>query len=200
MDANLAALADNLCLSGGAKGADLQFGMCAGMIGHGVIHWSFDGHRSDAPEQEIVRLTKAQLEEADIALAKAALRTRRNSTPRSMFVRNLLRRNWYQVRDAERVYAVATIDNNGHVSGGTAWAVAMFMDRFEGEPCEIYVYDMSVSQWVTWDGHFWIVIQPPKPHGVYAGVGSRDLMDNGKEAIRALYDYKKGDHEKVLSV
>lgn len=189
----MAALSDDLCLSGGAKGADLQFGMCAGTIGHGVIHWSFDGHRTEAPAEEVVRLTAAQLEEADVALAKVAKRVGRNSTPRSLFVRNLLRRNWYQVKDAERVYAVATIDDNGYVSGGTAWAVGMFIDRFDGAACEVYVYDMKISQWVTWDGFHWIVIDPPKPHGVYAGVGSRELQDNGKGAIRDLFGYQKSE-------
>ncbi len=192
MEANLAALSENLCLSGGAEGADLQFGMCAGMAGHGVIHWSFDPHaaRSNAPKQEIVILTTAQLEEADAALAVAAKRIKRNPYPKNIFVRNLLRRNWYQVRDAERVYAVSSIDEKGMVAGGTAWATAMFMDRFQGA-CEVYVYDQLISAWLTWDGFHWMVVDPPKPHGVYAGIGSRKLETNGKEAVRTLLDYRK---------
>lgn len=198
MDANLAVLSDNLCLSGGAEGADLQFGMCAGMAGHGVIHWSFDPHaaKCNAPKQEVVILTPAQLEQADAALAVAAKRIKRNPYPNNLFVRNLLRRNWYQVRDAERVYAVASIDDKGRVSGGTAWATAMFMDRFQGA-CEVYVYDMAISAWLTWDGFHWMVVDPPKPHGVYAGVGSRKLETNGKDAIRTLLDYRKPEPSDV---
>jgi hypothetical protein len=51
-------------MSGGADGADLQWGMCAGKAGHQVIHWSFDGHRSQAPYQEIVRIPPDLLKEA----------------------------------------------------------------------------------------------------------------------------------------
>ena len=40
---------DNICLSGGADGSDLQWAMMAGSLGHKVVHWSFQGHRSEAP-------------------------------------------------------------------------------------------------------------------------------------------------------
>jgi hypothetical protein len=181
---------DDICLSGGAEGADLQWGMCAGMIGHMVVHFSFSGHRSAAPEAELVVLTPEQLEAADGPCKAASKGIKRWFPPKSLFVKNLLRRNWYQVKDAERVYAVASFED-GIVTGGTSWAVQMFIDRFDGEACEAYVFDQITGAWFMWAGEDgWLAVTDvPKPHGVWAGIGSRKLLPNGKQAIRTLLGY-----------
>lgn len=184
----------DVCLSGGADGADLQWGMTAGYAGHMVVHWSFAGHRSKAPSTEVVELSPEQLEAADEPCKAASAGIKRWFPPKSMFVRNLLRRNWYQVRDAERVYAVATL-TDGFVSGGTAWATQMFIDRFGGAECECYVFDQATEAWYVWGGDEmkWVRLPdgPPTPHGVWAGIGSRDLTLAGKNAIRTLMGYQK---------
>lgn len=179
----------NICLSGGAEGADLQWGMTAGMAGHQVIHWSFTGHRTTAPKVEVVTLTAEQLQAADGPCKRASAGVKRWFPPKSLYVQNLLRRNWYQVGDAERVYAVAGIVD-GIVTGGTAWATQMFIDRFNGGECECYVFDMLSDGWYQWTGEAWTPIDtPPEPHGVWAGIGSRELQPNGKNAIRTLLNY-----------
>lgn len=179
-----------ICLSGGADGADLQFGMCAGMAGHRVIHWTFEGHRSQAPRAEIFELTPQQLWVADPFLEKANRTLGRRFPTRSPFANNLLRRNYYQVAWSDSVYAVAQIEK-GLVSGGTSWAVQMFLDRFEDQPARAFVFCQDAGRWFTWDGYGWMKIdQPPTPDGVYAGIGSRKLRQNGKEAIRSLLGYQ----------
>lgn len=180
----------NLCLSGGAEGADLQFGMTAGHAGHSVIHWSFKDHKTYAPEQEVVILTPDQLDAADEHCKQASLTLKKYYPPKSVYVKNLLRRNWYQVAAAERVYAVSTIVN-GIVEGGTSWATQMFIDRFNGESCECYVYDQLEEKWFKWNGVWEAVESPPAPFGVYAGIGTRNLNTAGKQAIRSLMGYKK---------
>jgi hypothetical protein len=187
---------DNVCLSGGAKGADQQWGMTAGMAGHSVVHWSFPDHRTDAPSQEVVVLTPEQLMAADEPLKAAApkinknYRVGRSTTGKDSFVPNLLRRNWYQVAAAERVYAVTTIID-GIVQGGTAWAIQMFIDRFPQEhTLECYVFDQEADSWFQWiEGSWTAIASPPRPTGIWAGIGSRDLKSNGKAAIRKLMEY-----------
>jgi hypothetical protein len=179
---------DNVLLSGGASGADLQWGMTAGMAGHSVVHFSFAGHRTQAPDVEVIILSKDQLEAADEACMAASKRIKRWFPPKSLFVRNLLRRNWYQVKDAERVYAVATI-KDGLVQGGTGWAISMWLDRHNDEPSECYVFDQVEDAWFMWDNQWVKIDQPPMPHGIWAGIGSRDLSNNGKLAIRKLMKY-----------
>lgn len=180
-------IGENVCLSGGADGADLQFGMTAGMLGQSVIHWSFARHKSQAPAQEIVILTPEQLVQADPYLVRAN-KTLKRRIPRNQHVKNLLSRNWYQVQHAERVYAVAPIED-GMVQGGTAWATQMFIDRYNGAPCECYVFDQITEKWFVWKGD-WVEIEtPPQPFGIWAGIGSRKLTTAGKNAIRKLMDY-----------
>ncbi len=180
---------ENLCLSGGAEGADLMWGMTAGEAGHTVIHFTFEGHRTRAPQSEIAVLTDKQLDVADEHCKRASETLNRYFPPRNKFVKNLLRRNYYQIFESERVYAVTTFDR-GIVQGGTAWAVQMFLDRFDSEPCECYIFDQVAEQWFVWEGYWKAIEAPPKPHGIWAGVGSRNLLEAGKKAIRGLMEWK----------
>lgn len=195
----LVAFDNDLCLSGGAKGADSQWGMTAGSAGHSVIHWSYGGHRAPVPEVELVRLTNEQLLVADPYLHTANKTLKRVVPTWKPWLCNLLRRNFYQVKWTQRVYAVGKFGRDGLVDGGTAWAVQMYLDRFyeNDEPyekCELYFYDQDSDNWLKWQvaERTWAVIDtPPKPHGVWTGIGTRELTDAGKSAIRALMEWKK---------
>lgn len=183
-----------LCLSGGADGSDLQWGMCAGMAGHQVIHFGFPGHGSKAPKAEQVRLTHEQLAEADPFLIRANRTLGRSFPGSSEYSNNLLRRNYYQQRDSQAVYAVIVgFDDRGRVLGGTAWAIQMFIDRHNDGPCAVYVFDQSRDIWLTYVGaeEWEYIAQPPKPTGVWTGIGcrQRNLQSNGKAAIRDLLGY-----------
>ena len=184
-------LGNDICLSGGAEGADLQWGMMAGKCGHRVIHWSFVGHRTDAPDSELVRLAPASLEEADPYLFRASKRLKRRYSRSKQTTMNLLRRNYYQSRWTNSLYAVGNIEK-GKIEGGTAWAVQIYMDRFkiDGEPmedCRLYFYDQKLDQWMTWKGEWSIMTSPPpRPSGIWTGIGTRELSDKGKWAIRNL--------------
>lgn len=182
----------NLCMSGGADGADLLWGFQAGKIGHGVIHWSFAEHRSQAPEQEIVRLTREQLERADEALIRANASVKRRFPTKTDVTNSLLRRNWYQVKDTNAVYAVSELEG-GQIAGGTAWAVQMYLDRFihDLEPmenCHAYVLDKKTLKWFEWNGTRWInmISRPPTPSGIWTGIGSREMSAAARIEIRKL--------------
>ena len=189
-------LKGDICLSGGAKGSDAQWGMMAGRYGHSVIHWSFGNHKVFAPEQEMVRLSDEQLLIADPFLEKAA-KTIKRPYPgnRSEFVKNLLRRNYYQVAWSNALYGVGSI-KNGLVQGGTGWAVQMFLDinaaKAQFEPLDLYFYEQNQEVWYRWAGG-WKALegQPPPPSGIWAGIGTRELNDSGKWAIRQLLGWPK---------
>jgi hypothetical protein len=179
---------ENLCLSGGAEGADLQWGMCAGSLGHNVIHWSFQGHTTYAPDCEVVRLDDEQLKAADPFLQIAKVDLQRN-LPKNSYILNLLRRNHYQVAWSDSLYAVGQLMDTGKPSGGTAWAVQMFLNRATVLPC--YFYDQPTENWFQWDYQEkqWDFADPVQPKGLWAGVGTRDLLPCGKNAIRKLMGY-----------
>ncbi len=143
----------NLCLSGGASGADALWGEEAAKLGHQVIHWSFEGHKSYGTPEQTVCLDVAVLKEAEIRLEEANLTLKRTVPYRKLWNLNLLRRNWFQVKDVFRVYAVGSLNEKAVISkddestpsfnligrsrvdrmginGGTAWACQMFLDYY----------------------------------------------------------------------
>jgi hypothetical protein len=177
------------CLSGGADGADLMWGKTAKARGHGVIHFSFARHRVDAPAEEVVRLNPELLTAADAYCLQANKFLNRKYPPKSTFVQNLLRRDYYQIESAQRVYAVSTF-KDGQVDGGTAWAVTMFLMKHNFAPCDAFVFDQDASFWSRWNGDGWSrIYEPPKPFGIYAGIGKRKINPVGKLAIAVLMDY-----------
>jgi hypothetical protein len=176
----------NVCQSGGARGADLAWGDHAARLGHKVVHFSFDGHRTRAPAEQLVVLWDDELRRADAHLAIANRTLRRTWPPATDYSASLLRRDWHQVRNAERVYAVARFGSDGQIEGGTAWGVTMFIDRHAGKPCGAYLYEPSLQRWLSWNAEWQPIGTTPAPHGIWAGIGTRDLDAAGEKAIAAL--------------
>jgi len=184
----------NICYSGAAVGADTVFGEFALRADHQVVHFV---HEKDPRRIHWSGYTKilspAELYQADEPLVQASKILNRKFPTGKSYVDNLLRRNFYQIKDTERVYAIAPIDEDQkRVKGGTGWAVQMAIDR--GVP-EIYLFDLSSNKWYTrivrseWAyAYFAEIFSPPKPHGRYTGIGSRELTPEGVEAIRKLYE------------
>lgn len=197
----------NWCLSGGASGADLEWGMCAAKRGHGVTHFSFEGAKTSANRAHLYVLSEEQLAAADVHCHRANLSLRRKFPAKSLHTTNLLRRDWYQVYPAQSFYGVSTLQLKhneritageivqGEVKGGTAWATQMFIDKHDGVACPCYLFDQFAGYWFKWEGVGWLRInEPPRPEGAWTGVGSRDLLPLGTLAIRVLMDYRQNYH------
>lgn len=184
-------LGQNVCLSGGAEGADTAWGEAAQAAGHHVIHWSFDRHRTKVPADQVVRLTPEHLAEADHALALANKSLKRRWPVRDPYTANLLRRNFFQVRWSEAVYGVAGFEDR-QVTGGTAWAIQMYLDRWihrraDLDLCRAFVFDQKAGRWYRWYTGWEEIDAPPRPSGIYGAVGSSDLLPLGSETIVKLY-------------
>lgn len=191
---------EDICFSGGAIGADTLFGKCAKEHHHKVVHYSFEGHKIKWPyKEDIVTLTKEQLLEADEHVLEADSWLKRGFPyPRaSEYVNNLLRRNYWQIKETERIYAISEIGERHTVKGGTGWAVMMGMlrDQIRSPPI-IYVFDQKINEWLMWlnpNKYFpygrWEPYGtiPPFPYGKYTGIGTRYLTKNGERAIKELY-------------
>lgn len=164
----------NILLSGGAKGADTVFGNIAEAIGDEVIHFGFKDHNRG------VVLSQEDLDLADSFLHRANKTLKRQYPTKNPFVDNLLKRNYYQIAETERVYAVAEM-KNGKVQGGTAWAVQMFHD-LGGK--EIYILNIIDNNWYDYHGSS---VNPPMPHGVYTGIGTRKMPENSELKLYEIY-------------
>lgn len=178
--------------SGGAEGADVLFGELAEKAGHEVKHYSFAGHyAAEKGRSHCIMLTLFELKEADPHLLKANETLKRKFPTSHFYMDNLLRRNYYQVKSTNRVYAISTLEKDEkRVKGGTGWAVQMAVDL---KVPEIYVYDQEADGWFKYSyeekkfvPHFRMDV--PKPDGDYTGIGSRELNKLGAEAIRRLYE------------
>lgn len=185
----------NTCLSGGAPGSDTEFGDHAILAGHGVVHFSFEGHKTIC--DNLVVLSEQELHVADPFLKEANKVIKRRFPMRWTEGNNLLRRNYYQINKTDSVYAISSFDEKGIVRGGTAWAVYMFINRFpKGEPVPAYVFDQERDFWLTWDGGLWRPCKSPAtPTGLYTGIGSREINVKGKEAIKHLYNSNRESYK-----
>lgn len=184
------------CFSGGCEGADLAFGDAAKRVGHKVMHFSFQSHTAQTHPDAVVLNLQALLV-SDPFLRDANKHLKRKYPTISMYVNNLLRRNYYQIKDTDRVYAVSHIDEKDNlVSGGTGWAVMMAMLRDNRPP--IYVFDEKKLRWFSLRSFDkrdttsadWGALefsQVPRPSGKYTGIGSHDLTSAGSEEIRKLF-------------
>ena len=181
-----------LLLSGGAKGADHEWTKYAINHNHDIVNWSFSGHSAAT---ESTKLSNDHLSNANKFVERANKHILRRFPSNNEHVNNLLRRNYYQICDTERVYAISTfIDDKSllKVGGGTAWALQMYLDRFlfDNEDinlCELYLFEQSKELWFSWKIDQWIQIdQPPNPYGVYTGIGTRDINQAGINAIQKL--------------
>lgn len=194
MFGNISLTSTNILLTGGAAGADTMFAKCAAQAKHQVVHWVFSGFKTKL-RSNLYELTDELLTEADSFVLRANKGLNRTFPTKNSYTNNLIRRNYYQVKWCSSVYAVSKFDSGGsmlNVDGGTAWAMQMYADRFmyDQEPfelCNLYLYDQNYKCWYHWNKVWTSIDSPPTPQGVYAGIGSREINNDGIAAIQALY-------------
>lgn len=180
----------SVCFSGGAIGADTCWHNAAAKAGHSPVHYSFDGHKINVKSEGTIILSADELKKADPAL-KTANKTLGRKIPFRTYVRNLLRRNFYQIEMSSAVYVIDKI-KDGKISGGAAWASQMFVDRnFSfSDDVPLYVFDQDKNQWFQYNkfAGFNPIVSPPVPSGMYTGIGTRDINANGEQAISKLFE------------
>jgi len=188
--------------SGGAKGADTQWARIADAKGIKTTAHSFKDHESlggfmgNRPALETRNvLSREQLLEADQFLERAGIRMDRNFNPDSDYV-DLLRRNYYQVKDSKAVIAIGDKFVGGQkvVDGGTGWAVQMGIDMGKS----VYVFDQATSSWYRWGGKKFVKIDGlPPAFNSFAGIGTRQLKGNGNRAITEYVEKISGKLSKT---
>lgn len=179
--------------SGMAEGADTAWAEAADRVGIKTIGHSFEKHsvKGTRPKLETRNiLTTEQLKEADAQLKIANETLKRPTGNISEYVRNLFRRNYYQVKDSEAVIAVSKLNSKTIVDGGTGWATQMGIDM--GKP--VYVFDQIKKSWFKWDGKQFVDSDLPPKFKSFAGIGSRKLTADGKNAIEEyMQQFTKGN-------
>ena len=170
--------------TGGAKGADLVFEAAALKAGYEVHAFSFSGHKSHS--KCLLKLGDSELNLAIPFVTNAAKRLGKN-IPAPGHIRNLLLRNYYQVKDTEAVFAVSTFNvATNTIAGGTGWAVEMAIELKK----PVFVYDQLRKLWIQFIDHKWqrsLWVPSIQAYDKITGIGSREINEFGINAINELF-------------
>ena len=169
--------------SGGAVGSDSYWGTIGEKYGVVSEHYYYGNKTPNGNHQ----ITQEQFEEGKEHVLKANETLHR----RPDAYMNLLSRNYAQVKNADAIFAVGHL-KNGIVDGGTGWAVQMAID--DNKP--VYVYDQTRKQWFSNINGQWQVFSGiPKLTKNFAGIGTRELNQDGKDAIKQVYENTFNDEQ-----
>ena len=161
--------------SGGAIGSDTMWGEIGEEYGVVSNHYY---HGAKTPNGNI-EITEEQFERGKQHVYKANETLHRRPDK----YMNLLARNWIQVENSDAVFAIGQLKNNV-VDGGTGWAVQMAIDV--NKP--VYVFDQERNKWYTNIDKNWVEIGTPTLTPNFAGIGTRNINQNGIKAIRDVYE------------
>ena len=188
-----------MLISGGARGADTaweQYARSKGLeVQHYVVSGSTTGTTGTTGATRYV-VPPHMLATADPILEVVAKQLQR---PYPCRYKEYLQRNVFIVAHVQAVYAIGkavvtarTLD----IEGGTAWPVEIFKLCYaerhirDTGSSHLYFYNQYDNKWYVYVGSTqWSCIdRPPAPtiYSIFAGVGSRDITNEGLAAIAAL--------------
>ncbi len=176
---------DSILFSGGAPGAEAEFGACAERHGIEEVNFTFEGHKI-ARHRGVRVLNHEELQNGDVSLEYVGklMRRRYSDAPT---IRKVLQTLWYQVNNGQEIYVVGTILDDNTVRGGTGWGAEF------GKLCNkpLLVYDQEKRGWFKWNGEGWDALTeesaPVITHPHFTGTGTRTLQEHSKRAIEDLF-------------
>ena len=176
-----------ILFSGGANGAEGEFGANAERLGVEEVNFTFEGHQI-VRHRGIRVLNHEELQRGDISLGYVSRLLRRTYTETPTF-RNILQSIWYQIISGQEIYVVGKIQEDSTVKGGTGWGAEFA--KLCNKP--LFVFDQGKEGWFTWQEERWAPIQAPViQHPHFTGTGTRLLEESGRRAIAALFDRSFG--------
>jgi hypothetical protein len=175
---------DFILFSGGAAGAEAEFGACAERHGIEEVNFTFAGHK-DVRTRGIRVLNHEELQAGDVSLEYVSRLMHRRYTD-SPTIRKVLQTLWYQVNSGQEIYVIGVILDDGTVRGGTGWGAEFA--KLCNKP--LFVFDQEKDGWFEWTGSDWKARGADSPtitHPHFTGTGTRKMQDNGRQAIEALF-------------
>lgn len=175
-------------LSGGANGAEAEFGACAERWGLGEVNYTFAGRGAGHRSRGMVELSEAELQLGDVSSAYLKAHMHR-TYPDTPTFKKVLQSIWHQVNTAGEVFHVGLAQEDGTARGGTGWAVELA--KHWGKP--VHVFDQEKNAWFSWKDGAWAPEESPViTRERFTGTGTRFLSDEGRAAIRALFERSFG--------
>ncbi|MCB9558301.1 MAG: hypothetical protein H6707_19445 [Deltaproteobacteria bacterium] len=169
-------------LSGGAEGAESEFGVCAEKWGAQEETYSFAG-RTTARTRGLIELNEQELARGAVSRTYLQAHMHRRYPDDPDFLK-VLQSIWHQVNTAGQVFIVGQVLPDGTIKGGTGWAAEL--GRHLHKP--VFVYDQEQGKWFQWRNEAWRPIEPPRIVARrFCGGGTRNLNETGKRAILNLF-------------
>lgn len=182
---------DCILFSGGAQGAEAEFGAQAEAFGIEEVNYTFTGHK-------IVRtrgqhsLHHEELLAGDVSLEYVSRLMNRRYTDSPTF-RKILQSIWYQINQGQEIYVIGEILDDRTVKGGTGWGAEFA--KLCNKP--LYVFDQKQGAWFQWNERDWVKLAgdtlPVIAHIHFTGTGTRQLEENGRQAIHELFARSFGE-------
>ena len=174
---------ESILFSGGAQGAEAEFGAAAERFGVEEVNFTFAEHKI-ARARGIRVLNHEELQQGDVSLTYVSRLMNRNY-PNAPLIRKVLQSIWYQVNSGQEIYVVGRIMEDGTVRGGTGWGAEFA--KLCNKP--LFVFDQERDRWFSWEGDQWKESEAPTiRHRHFTGTGTRMLEENGRKAIADLFE------------
>jgi hypothetical protein len=178
--------------SGGAEGSDMAWETVGLQYGVKTIAYSFHGHTQYGANPYIMNTDELNEGWEACLIANETL-NRSIERQRTAYVRKLICRNWFQVKYSEAIFAVGTLVKGSRkiVNGGTGWAVQMGIDNKKS----VYLFDQDERRWKCYSHSTdrFVNIFVPFLTDDFAGIGTRNITDDGLQAILDVYEQTLGD-------
>jgi hypothetical protein len=174
-------ISDITLYSGGHKGAEAEFGKLAEAWGINEVNFVFEGH-SARRDSGLRVLSKEELQKGDISMEIVSMRMKRTYS-RADKIRKVIQSIFHMVNNGYHVIAAGWIQEDGTVKGGTGWGVELA--KLFNRP--LHVYDQEQKEWYAWEGNEWVKNIPVITSLTFAGTGTRNLSDEGSEALHDLF-------------
>jgi hypothetical protein len=175
-------------LASGSAGAEEEFGACAERWGVREVNFTFGGRHEIARTRGLVELSEDELRVGEVSAAYVKAHMHR-AFPESAELRRVFQAIWHQVSTAGEVFSVGAVNPDKTAHGGTGWAVEL--GRHWGK--SVHLFDQERKRWFRWNEGDWVAETPPAiTRERFAGAGTRSLSDDGRAAIRALFERSFG--------
>lgn len=171
--------------SGGCIGSDIEWETQCYDYSIKTISYSFPNHIQYGKNPKILNSDELNEGWEQVLLCEKPIRRPLYKINNIPYVKNLLCRNWFQVKNADAIFAIGrfVIGSNKLFDGGTGWAVQMAINNKK----KVYVFDQNIDSWFIFyypKNEFAEISGSPYLTKNFAGIGTREINENGKQAIK----------------
>ncbi len=167
--------------SGGHKGTEEYFGISAEKHGIQEVTFNFDGH-DISRDKGLKILSDEELLQGGVSpdIIKKRMEREFAQTP---FMQKIFQVQFHVVNSGYQIFAAGWLLSNGTVKGGTGWGVELA--RLFNRP--VHLFEQERKEWVSWIHNEWVTDEPVISHRTIGVTGTRNLSDEGKQAIDELF-------------